>query len=471
MLSATAQAAAQPQLARARALAAARQRWSSNVARAARAGQPGPGPGARAWAVGLGVNGALGTGRTSREDAPVRMGGGELGEEEPMVQVAAGWGHTVLLSQSGQVWLCGRTHDVSQAIRFGRMAMNGSWFLPLYESMGVHNSIDALVPKRLEVPEPAAAVAASAGLTAVLGRSGALYMTGGNWYGQCGNGKRETFQYGVTRVMGLDGLRVAQVALGFRHCIALTSCGKVLTWGKGQRGQLGLGMSRLEDSAVPVELGAKRLPGGRAIEVAAGFNHCLALTEDGAVWQWGKFMGAGDANEPHADVKDRVPDAGSPARVDFGGAAVRRIWAGQNHSLALTSNNTLYQWGRLSDKTVSAHPSVLKQVSQREEKLGASRVLGVKDTVVHRPVQVPIGREVLMDAAMDIAPGFDMSYLVCAGRLDQPLVWDWDLTPVPIHLHDQALAPLFEDSRSVLQVAPGWIHTALITDVRRPSAS
>jgi alpha-tubulin suppressor-like RCC1 family protein len=468
MLAASAQAA-QPQRARSRALAAARRRLSSNVARAARPGQPEPGPGARVWAVGQGINGALGTGRTVREDAPVRMGGGELDEEEPMAQVAAGWGHTVLRSQAGQVWVCGRTHDVSQVIRFGRMAMSGSWFLPLYETLGARHSIDALRPARLELPEPAAAVAASAGLTAVLGRSGALYMAGGNWHGQCGIGKRETFQYGAARVLGLDGLRVAQVALGFRHCVALTACGKVLTWGKGQRGQLGLGPTRLEDAAVPVELGAKRLPGGRALEVAAGFNHCLALTEDGAVWQWGKFMGAGNAEEALADEKGRVPDASSPARVDFGGAAVRRIWAGQNHNLALTRDNKLFQWGRLSDRTVSVHRSVLEQVAQREEKLDTSRVLSVKDTVVHRPVAVPMAAEVLMDAAMDIAPGFDVSYLTCAGRLDQPLVWDWDLTPVPVHLHDPVLAPLLQDSRSVLQVAPGWIHTALLTDVRAPS--
>lgn len=116
------------------------------------------------------------------------------------------------------------------------------------------------------------AIAASAGLTAVICPAGRLYTFGLNPYGQCGVGDESNNVWTCTPVVGLtthstDGdtavtvgvsgntltatsprsqltqqqYPIVSVALGLQHAIALDSMGNVYTFGKGERGQLGNG--------------------------------------------------------------------------------------------------------------------------------------------------------------------------------------------------------------------------------------
>jgi len=393
------------------------------------------------WAHGQGVNGALGLGHTAPVKEPVRVLGG-------VARAAAGWGHSAVLTDTGQLVLSGRTHDVQQIIRFGRLQQSESPLLSLYEMFGSKNSIDSLEPAVVD-PAPFSGsgrlceVVASAGLTAVVSEDGKLFMMGNNVYGQCADGTRDQFIYKPSQVKGLDG-PVAQVALGFRHGIALTRAGKVFCWGKGGRGQVGQGKGTAQDYLTAVKVA--RLP-GRAVEIAAGFNHSLALLEDGRVFVWGKF-------QKQTEDKVDFEDAFIPIQVDFNGVAVRRIWAGYFHSVALTSTNQLFQWGRLSDKAVSAHPDVRKQIDAGETQLARSTVV--------RPVSVQVSSEWVMDHDLEVSLGTDLTY-VTASSLDRPLVWDWNLSPVPLDLFEPRCVDLVRSHR-VRRVVPGWQHTLYLTE-------
>jgi hypothetical protein len=77
-----------------------------------------------------------------------------------------------VLTESGDVYLSGRTHDVQQAIRHGRMAETNSVILKLCEATGVNNfSIDALVPKKVDLPEQDTKGTGVGGLTVLMGAS------------------------------------------------------------------------------------------------------------------------------------------------------------------------------------------------------------------------------------------------------------------------------------------------------------
>ena len=86
------------------------------------------------------------------------------------------------------------------------------------------------------------------------------------------------------------------VDTGLQHCVALLENGEVWAWGKGNRGQLGDGEMESGNSPVrvkfPVSLlsppsllsedGAKKSKEEFKIkQIAAGFNHSVALSEEG----------------------------------------------------------------------------------------------------------------------------------------------------------------------------------------------
>ena len=192
-------------------------------------------------------------------------------------------------------------------------------------------------------------VSCSAGLTSFITSAGSVYCFGLNRWGQCGfesadsktrpSGASELHVYSPVRVPSLPACD--QVDAGLQHCIALTRSsdsedfdsashqsqptrrpsrrrrggpqgpggqqqhpgGVVYTWGKGHRGQLGTGL--LPDdaqSALPRRVmlpcggdagaGGKEQAGSsvRAVEVSAGFAHCAALGDDGALFVWGRGM-------------------------------------------------------------------------------------------------------------------------------------------------------------------------------------
>jgi hypothetical protein len=81
-----------------------------------------------------------------------------------------------------------------------------------------------------------------------------------------------------------DGRKAVAIAAGWYHSMALADDGTVWVWGYGADGELGNGSTA--DSSTPVAVNA--LPGGRkAVRVAAGDYHNLALADDGTIWAWG----------------------------------------------------------------------------------------------------------------------------------------------------------------------------------------
>ena len=68
-----------------------------------------------------------------------------------------------------------------------------------------------------------------------------IVILGNNRFGQCGIGNSNTFVWEPTLLSGISSdMYIVDVSLGFQHGLALSRCGKVFVWGKGERGQLGM---------------------------------------------------------------------------------------------------------------------------------------------------------------------------------------------------------------------------------------
>jgi len=148
------------------------------------------------------------------------------------------------------------------------------------------------------------------------------------------------------------------VVAGNFHTVALKSDGTVWAWGSNSNGQLGDGTTT--DSATPVQVSG--LPAMKAIAIAAGSVHTVALMEDGTVRAWGS-----NSNGQLGD--GTTIDSPTPVQVS-GLSDVTAIVAGDAFTVALKSNGEVWAWGSNSNgqlgdgtKTDSATPVQAKDLT------------------------------------------------------------------------------------------------------------
>lgn len=110
--------------------------------------------------------------------------------------------------------------------------------------------------------------------TAVVTEDGHLYTFGGGEHGQLGHNDRVN-KVKPTQVQALVGTFVSQITCGWSHSVALTSTGKVFTWGNGDHGKLGHGSGR--KVCVPNQV--DKLKDYRVVRVASYNEHTAALVE------------------------------------------------------------------------------------------------------------------------------------------------------------------------------------------------
>jgi len=130
----------------------------------------------------------------------------------------------------------------------------------------------------------------------------------------------------------------AKVSCGASHCLALHTDGTLWAWGNNKEGQLGDGSATNQ----PIPVRVRDLT--EVVDVSAGYNHSLAVRSDGTVWGWGK-------NDLGQVGDGATANKTSPQRV-INIANVTKIAAGGGHSLALASDGRVWAWGNNWDGQV-----------------------------------------------------------------------------------------------------------------------
>ena len=218
------------------------------------------------FVFGRNVEGQLGVGDTERRLVPTLLRG-EL-ENKPVLQVAAGCEHTMIVTADGSVFAFG-LNDQGQ--------------------LGVGDTENRLVPTLVtgQLQGKTAVYAAAGGYhTLCITSDGSLFGWGDNSTGQLGVGDTDEGQV-PTLVAGLLGKQVAHVAAGDHHTICSTADGSVFTWGEGYEGQLGLG-EEVDNVLVPTLAMVRGVPQSKAVvQVAASDEHSICVADDGSVYTWG----------------------------------------------------------------------------------------------------------------------------------------------------------------------------------------
>ena len=122
-----------------------------------------------------------------------------------------------------------------------------------------------------------------------------------------------------------EGPRIVQIAAGWNHSLALFSDGSLYTWGYNKNGQLGDGTTTSRNTPTLIGTGYT--------SIAAGYNLSLAL-KGNELYAWGEndYGQLGDGT---------TTDRNTPTPIGTGYTAIA---AGMYHTLALKGNE-LYAWG------------------------------------------------------------------------------------------------------------------------------
>jgi uncharacterized repeat protein (TIGR01451 family) len=157
-------------------------------------------------------------------------------------------------------------------------------------------------------------------------------------------------------------LTIEAIAAGTEHSLALASDGTVWEWGTRLPGPpegVGVGLGDVAGRAAPTRV--KGLSGVAA--VAGGYDHSLAVKEDGTVWAWGANYGSqlGDGT---------TTDRPEPVQV-IGLTGVVAVSAGDSFSLALKTDGTVWRWG------ASLWGSPQKRTPQLTQVSGLTGVLAI----------------------------------------------------------------------------------------------
>ncbi|XP_073512257.1 protein RCC2 isoform X4 [Phyllobates terribilis] len=143
--------------------------------------------------------------------------------------------------------------------------------------------------------------------------------------------------WGPHRYGCLTGVHVRTVASGpcSAHSILITTEGKIWSWGRNEKGQLGHGDIKRVDAPKPIDSVKEEV----FVYASCGRNHTLALTENGSVYAFGENkMG-------QLGLGNKTDAVSSPAQILYNGQPITKVACGAEFSMIMDCKGNLYSFG------------------------------------------------------------------------------------------------------------------------------
>ena len=266
-------------------------------------------PAVVAW--GYNGHGVLGNGTTTSSSTPVHV---KLPAGQRFVTMRSD-AFSLAVSASGRVY---------------------TWGYNASGELGDGTTTSRLTPRRVQLPAGVKVRTARAGgeFALALTTGGKLLAWGYNGFGELGTGST-TDHHKPVWVKLPTGVRITAISAGYDSALALTSTGRVLSWGGNSVGELGDGSAA--ERHVP---GYVSLPKHtRITSIAAGNNTGFAVTSAGRLLAWG-YNAFGELGDGTTTSRETPVFVHLPAGVKVTAAA-----AGLIHTLALTRGHKVLAWG------------------------------------------------------------------------------------------------------------------------------
>ncbi|XP_015792359.1 ultraviolet-B receptor UVR8 [Tetranychus urticae] len=143
----------------------------------------------------------------------------------------------------------------------------------------------------------------------LLTRHGLVYSYGRGSKGQLGLGSLEDVFDEHKEVEALSGLRIMQISAGGWHSLALSEFGDIYAWGWNESGQLGVGGNQdASKSGLPtlIEIDVN------FTSISCGSRHSMGISEEGSLYAWGWNKWGQLGLDP-----DEVKSLNKPTKIDF----------------------------------------------------------------------------------------------------------------------------------------------------------
>jgi len=238
---------------------------------------------------------------------------------------------------------------------------NGKLMLP--GNNGQH-TVDPLLKQELEYFQIPDKLSGCTGHSS--GGDGSIFTWGRGEYGQLGHGDRSSVML-PKLVECLLPHKVRQLSLGTSHSAAITDDGFVFTWGYGGDGRLGHGDER--DHLVPKQL--KYFGQENIVQVVCGELHTAALSSNGKVYTWG--LGK-DGRLGHSDRANHfLPHE----VVVLSKHEIKEVACGGLHTAALSEGGEIFTWGLGKDGRLGHNSEADQLTPKKVEQLSGVQIIQI----------------------------------------------------------------------------------------------
>ncbi|XP_052184195.1 ultraviolet-B receptor UVR8 isoform X2 [Diospyros lotus] len=281
-----------------------------------------------------------------------------LPTEASIVKAAAGWAHCVAVTEHGEVYTWGWKECVPTGKVFGDTSTGEK---DVYERQS--SFLTEQVSPRSRSSRSSSGTLSGTDSTGGEESAKRRRMSSSKQAAESSLSGDETLSALPCLVALNSGIRIATVAAGGRHTLALSDVGQVWGWGYGGEGQLGLG-SRVrmvssphpvpcidsssigKDRSSPLLRGSLRsegqgfrVPGSYVKGISCGGRHSAVITDAGALltFGWGLYGQCGQGS---------TDDELSPACVSsLLGIQIDGVAAGLWHTVCVSADGDVYTFG------------------------------------------------------------------------------------------------------------------------------
>jgi alpha-tubulin suppressor-like RCC1 family protein len=197
--------------------------------------------------------------------------------------------------------------------------------------------------------------------TLAMTSDGKVYTWGYDNYGQQGDGvQADAFMNTPHRVtLNLVNKKVVDIAAGDYTSHVVTADGEVYSWGSNDTGQIGNGTTAV---LVPTPTRANLPAGVRAAQISSEDDSVMVVDDAGKVWAWGSgdggLLGQMNANGTAYTVSNQHSPVAVKDKTGAQMSGVREVSVGWVHSMAITTDGRLLVWGRNSQSQLGKGDSV-----------------------------------------------------------------------------------------------------------------